>query len=89
MKESEKLRILIPHWMLHNEEHADEFRRWAEGVEEGKAEILEAVDLMDQVNDALGKALETLGGPLEGYPHEYGHSHAHSHPHSHDHSHEE
>jgi hypothetical protein len=85
MKESEKLRVLIPHWVEHNEEHADEFRRYAEGVEEVKAEILEAVDLMDQVNDALGEALKILGGPMEGHPHEHGHSHSHGH--SHDHSH--
>ena len=30
MNEVEKLRVLIPHWIEHNEEHANEFRRWAE-----------------------------------------------------------
>ena len=30
MNKSDKLRVLIPHWIEHNAERADEFRRWAE-----------------------------------------------------------
>jgi hypothetical protein len=26
----EKLRVLLPHWIEHNAEHAAEFRQWAE-----------------------------------------------------------
>jgi hypothetical protein len=29
----EKLKILLPHWIEHNQEHAQEFRTWAEGAE--------------------------------------------------------
>jgi hypothetical protein len=29
MDETEKLRVLLPHWIEHNGEHADEFRRYA------------------------------------------------------------
>ena len=30
MNEIEKLRVLVPHWIEHNAEHAHEFRIWAE-----------------------------------------------------------
>jgi hypothetical protein len=29
MDETDKLRVLIPHWIDHNNEHAAEFRGWA------------------------------------------------------------
>jgi hypothetical protein len=70
MNEIEKLRILIPHWMEHNNEHAEEYRRWAAPAAEASADILAAVDALNKVNQALGIALEKLGGES-------------SHPHSH------
>lgn len=30
MEDLEKLRKLIPHWMEHNDEHAETYRNWAE-----------------------------------------------------------
>ena len=30
MTDVQKLRILLPHWIEHNVEHAAEFREWAE-----------------------------------------------------------
>jgi predicted RNA-binding protein len=62
--EVEKLRVLIPHWMEHNAEHADEFRRRAQQAGEAAGEILTAADAMQRVNTALSGALEKLGGPL-------------------------
>jgi hypothetical protein len=64
MNEQEKLRVLIPHWIEHNEEHADEFRRWAEQAGGAAADIVVAAEAMIQVNGSLAKALEKLGGPL-------------------------
>ena len=64
MNEQEKLRVLIPHWIEHNEEHADEFRRWAEHAGEAAADILAAADGIARVNMYLAKALEKLGGSL-------------------------
>ena len=64
MNEQEKLRVLIPHWIEHNEEHADEFRRWAEQAGEAAADIMAAAETMTRVNDFLGTALEELGGSL-------------------------
>jgi hypothetical protein len=70
MNEVEKLRVLIPHWMEHNDEHAEEYQRWAEKATEASADLLSAVDSLKKVNQTLGVALEKLGG-------------ATSHPHSH------
>ena len=47
MSEVEKLRVLIPHWIEHNKEHAAEFRKWAEQAGEATPEILSASDEMD------------------------------------------
>ena len=70
MNTAEKLQMLIPHWLKHNEEHADEFRRWAEqDATAASADLLAAADAMKQVNQALAAALEKLGGAV---------SHSHS-----------
>ena len=68
MNEVEKLRVLIPHWIEHNQEHAAEFRRWVEQAGEAAPEILAAADEMLQANASLAAALEKLGGPLAYHP---------------------
>ena len=73
-----KLRILLPHWIDHNGEHAREFREWAERAGPAKASILSAARLVEEANERLEEALETLGGPLERH---HTHDHAHDHPH--------
>jgi hypothetical protein len=65
MKEIDKLRVLIPHWIEHNREHAAEFREWAERAGEVAPEILAATEILIQANAALDAALEKLGGPLD------------------------
>ena len=70
MNEVEKLRVLIPHWMEHNNEHAEEYRRWAEEAIEASVDLLAAVEALKKVNQTLGVALEKLGGAT---------SHSHSH----------
>lgn len=65
MNEIEKLRVLLPHWIEHNEEHAAEFRQWAERTDEAGAEIMAAAHQMEIVNRSLRAALEKLGGALE------------------------
>jgi type IV secretory pathway VirD2 relaxase len=73
MNEVEKLRVLIPHWIEHNAEHAEEFRRWANQVGEAAKEVAIAADLMVQVNAALETALEKLGGALDYHNHHHHH----------------
>jgi hypothetical protein len=67
MNEVEKLRVLLGHWMEHNDEHAAEFRRWADQAGAAAPDVLAAAERMGQVNQALAAALAKLGGPI---PHE-------------------
>jgi hypothetical protein len=60
MNEMEILRMLIPLWSEHNEEHAEEYRCWAEGAGEASADLLDAVDATKRVNQALAAVLEKL-----------------------------
>jgi len=64
MNEVEKLRVLIPHWIEHNNEHAEEFQRWAQSSDKAAPDLLAAAEAMQQVNRALSTALEKLGGAL-------------------------
>jgi hypothetical protein len=64
--DADKLRVLLPHWIEHNAEHAAEFRKWAEkaraaGQEEVADEIDTAAKELGWVNEALGAAVEKLG----------------------------
>jgi len=66
--DEEKLRVLLPHWIEHNAEHAAEFRLWAEkaraaGRAEVAAEIDTAAEKLGWVNESLTFALRRLGGP--------------------------
>lgn len=63
--DEEKLRLLLPHWIEHNQEHAKEFRRWADKAGPAKADILSAANDLEKVNEILAQALQKLGGPLE------------------------
>ena len=71
MKELDKLRVLIPHWIEHNNEHAQEFNRWAEQAGAAAPDILAAAEAMLDTNKSLKKALEKLGGPLEIHHHNH------------------
>jgi hypothetical protein len=77
--EIKKLRVLLPHWVEHNGEHAGEFRKWAERAGPARDALLAAADLVEGANARLEEALEQLGGPLELHFHEHAHEHAHKH----------
>ncbi len=64
MEETEKLRVLLPHWIEHNGEHAREFREWAERAGEARNALWDAARLLEEANARLQEALEQLGGPL-------------------------
>ena len=70
MNETDKLRVLIPHWIEHNKEHADEFSSWVEKADDASSDILAAAEAMAQINEFLVSALEKLGGALP-FPHDY------------------
>ncbi len=60
MNDSEKLRVLLSHWIEHNTEHAEEFRRWAEKAGDAASDVVAAAERMEHVNQALATALEKL-----------------------------
>lgn len=64
MKEIEKLRVLIPHWIEHNSEHEDEFRRWAENAGKHSENLIAAADSIALANEQLQIALDNMGGSL-------------------------
>lgn len=60
-----KLRILLSHWVEHNEEHAGEFAEWAQRAKAGGQlpvhdHMMKAVKQMKAANQALLAALESL-----------------------------
>ena len=65
MNEIDKLRMLLPHWIEHNAEHAEEFQRWADQAGPARDALLDAARLAGDANAQLQDALEKLGGPLE------------------------
>ncbi len=70
MNDIEKLRLLIPHWMEHNLEHAEEFRRWADQAGSAAADIKAAAEALLRANRSLEAALEKLvGGMSQGGHH--------------------
>lgn len=62
MDEVEKLRVLIPHWIEHNVEHADEFREWAARAGAAQKDLEAAAAVLKAVNEHLQVALQKLGG---------------------------
>jgi len=75
MSEVDKLRVLLPHWIEHNGEHAGEFEAWAGRAGAAEDDILAAASLVKEANALLEQALERLGGALEHHHHPHGHHH--------------
>lgn len=75
MNEHQKLRVLIPHWVEHNQEHAQEFLRFLGAAGDAAVDLREAAEQMALVNQALAAALEKLGGALSLEPDQNHHSH--------------
>lgn len=78
-----RLRALLPHWVEHNEEHGEEFRKWAERARDaGEPHVAEhlmaAAQYLARANEALQGALDHLGGAPVSPEHEHpGQPHAH------------
>jgi hypothetical protein len=77
----EKLQLLLPHWIEHNNHHEAEFRKWADLARaEQSGKLAEALDQaaasMVATDELLRKALSEAGGPA---PDLHSHSHHHHH----------
>jgi hypothetical protein len=62
---ADKLRILLAHWMRHNDAHAQTYREWAQRAEESALgdvgeRLVHAVDLTLAINRALDAALKAM-----------------------------
>ncbi len=73
-----KLRVLLPHWIEHNNNHIAEFRKWeGEARKESGEEVAQLLDKaisdMEEAGKSLSEALEKVGGPLEGGGHHHHH----------------
>jgi len=79
MKELDKLRVLLPHWIEHNHGHIAEFAKWRElAAAEGSIAsvgLAEAVAAMTRADAALRQVLSQLGGALPAPGHQHQHHH--------------
>jgi len=79
MKELDKLRVLLPHWIDHNRSHIAEFDKWQQlALSEGSPAsegLSEAVAAMTRAGEALTRVLDELGGPLVAPGHQHHHHH--------------
>ncbi len=62
-----RLQALLPHWIAHNEEHAQSFREWAQRARQaGDPHLAEHIEAaarkMEMANVDLSAALEHMGG---------------------------
>ena len=60
-----RLRVLLPHWLEHNQEHLHDLQAWAAkarglGLEAAAASIDRAIACMAAGNQALAEAMEAL-----------------------------
>ncbi|MCP5002424.1 MAG: hypothetical protein GY941_00500 [Planctomycetes bacterium] len=67
---AKKLQVMLPHWIEHNKNHIDEFRKWegevrAESGLEVSRLLERAISDMEEVGKSLSEALDKVGGPLE------------------------
>ncbi|MCI5226141.1 MAG: hypothetical protein D3918_05635 [Candidatus Electrothrix sp. AX2] len=90
MKDIEKLRVMLPHWIDHNQGHGGEFAQWAEKLADDSPEVVallrEAVQSLEKAQRSLEEALEKAGGPLEMPEGGVVHNHTHDQKHHHSHS---
>ena len=59
MDELEKLKILLPHWMEHHDEHAKTYKDWAEKMSSlGKKELSEALEAIYRESQKLRRLFQ-------------------------------
>ncbi len=79
MNSLEKLQVLLPHWIEHNQGHGEECRKWVEQLlEDGSSADVQnhlsaALLAMDSVSEHLEKALQAAGGAKEDGHHHHHH----------------
>jgi len=60
----EKLKVLVEHWIEHNEEHIKKYKEWAEKLRDSREDlsklILESVEYFEKGNQKLSEVLRSL-----------------------------
>ncbi|MBF0498268.1 MAG: hypothetical protein HQK58_17110 [Deltaproteobacteria bacterium] len=61
----DKLDVIFPHWIHHNQEHAEAYRTWQEkltsmGYTEAAAKLGEAQDLVSRLNEIINEAQKLI-----------------------------
>ena len=79
MNDQEKLRVLLPHWIEHNEGHGKEFTKWANLLhgagESDLADLLNRASAsLKEADTVLRAALERSGGALQDHDHHHHHN---------------
>ncbi len=79
----EKIRVMLPHWIEHNQGHGKEFSQWENKLAQDNPEIArllhDAVHSLQEVQGALEEALEKAGGALEQKSGTHSHGAGHHH----------
>jgi len=85
VKNIDKVRVMLPHWIEHNQGHTAEFSTWAEKLVTDTPEVAallrRAVDSLEKAQSALEEALARGGGPLDDAAAHHGHHHDDHHHH--------
>ncbi len=85
MNDLEKLRIILPHWIEHNQGHGAEFSQWSKKLEGDYPEIshllTHAVQALQDAQSALEKAMDMAGGGKIKDGHHHSHHHGKGHHH--------
>ncbi len=82
MDNIEKLRLLLQHWIEHNDGHVEEFEKWRKTMAEDDKQSLaghigDAIAAIATVNEKLTEALTEAGGPPEKGDGDHHHHHHH------------
>ena len=67
MSDKDKLAKLLEHWVGHNDDHAGNYRQWAEkataaGLDSAAGLLSEVADLTDQITEKFRQAKKSIEG---------------------------
>ncbi|MFW6011409.1 MAG: hypothetical protein ACOC8Q_02755 [Desulfosalsimonas sp.] len=66
MPVSEKLKKMVSHWLKHNADHAETYRKWAQRAREaGMDDVARILESVAEESQAINKDLEKAGKVIE------------------------
>jgi len=65
-RDVEKLKMLLSHWIRHNEEHKNEYKKWLERVKGNVSEnIIESFEKVIELSEQSNKYLKSILDKME------------------------